>query len=310
MGLTWGSNQTFAWNSVEVLSILIGAGVLYLLFILVERLVPEPILPLDLFLNRGFDLSSVLSLLQMMVLFGLIIYLPLYLQGILGQSATNAGAVITPFTLSSVVGAMVGSILVTKYQKFKLICIIGASLMTLGIFLMTLMNASTNVFVAIIFMVIVGLGIGPFFSILTLTAQNSVPRSRLGVGTGAVRFFGLLGGVIGLAVIGTVVNNTLSSELASRLPVSANQLPPQLLSLATNPQALINPDYHNSVVQAVTSVNPQALGLLNQIFDTLKASFMTALQTGFILVLIISVIILIGTFFFKIKGYELLHQLA
>lgn len=299
LGLTWGSNQTFAWNSFEVLSILIGAGVLYLLFIVVERLVPEPILPLDLFLNRGFALSSVLSLLQMMVLFGLIIYLPLYLQGILGQSATNAGAVITPFTLSSVVGAMVGSILVTKFQKFKTICIIGASLMTLGVFLMSLMNASTNVFIAIIFMIIAGLGIGPFFSILTLTAQNSVPRSRLGVGTGAVRFFGLLGGVIGLAVIGTVVNNSLSSELANRLPVGANQLPPQVLSLATNPQVLVNPDYHNAVVQAVTSVNPQGLGLLNQIFDTLKASFMTALQTGFLFVLIISVIILIGTFFFK-----------
>lgn len=304
LGLTWGSNQTYAWNSGEVLGTLIAAGVLYLLFILAERFAVEPILPLDLFLNRGFTLAALLSLLQFMALIGLILYLPLYLQGVLGQSATSAGEVITPLTLSSVVGAMVGGILITKIKRFKLIVIIGAVLTAGGTFLISQMNASTGIFEAIVYMTLAGLGIGPFFSILTLVAQNAVPRSQLGVGTAAVRFFSQLGGVLGVAVVGTVVNNTLSSDLATRIPASAaHQLPPQILAMATNPQALVNPAYHASVIQAAAGLNPQAAqqtqDLLTQVFEALKLSLVTAIQQGFLVVLVISGLMLLGTFFFK-----------
>src|SRR5581483_7363506 len=96
LGLTWGSAGTFAWDSSQVVGILIAAGALYALFLVVERFAAEPILPLDLFRNRVFTVAAVLTLLQMMVLVGLIIYLPLFLQGVLGVSATNSGEVVTP----------------------------------------------------------------------------------------------------------------------------------------------------------------------------------------------------------------------
>jgi MFS family permease len=239
-----------------------------------------------------------------MVLIGLILYLPLYLQGVLGESATSAGEVITPLTLSSVVGAMVAGILITKIKRFKLITLIGAVLMAVGVFLISRMNASTSLFEAIVYMTLAGLGVGPFFSILTLVAQNAVPRSQLGVGTAAVRFFSQLGGVLGVAVVGTIVNNTLSSDLATRLPVNAaQQLPPQILGMATNPQALVNPAYHASVIQAATGLNPQAAqqtqAMLTQVFEALKLSLVTAIQQGFLAILIISGLLLVGTFFFK-----------
>jgi EmrB/QacA subfamily drug resistance transporter len=299
LGLTWGSNKDFAWDSAQVIGILGASAVLFILFIVVERFAAEPIIPLDLFRNRNFTMAAIISLVQFSALVGLIIYLPLYLQGILGESATSAGEVITPFTISSVVGAMAGGILVTKVKKFKTITIIGAITMFVGVFLMSRMDASTSLWVAMIFMVITGLGVGPFFSILTLIAQNAVPRSKLGVGTGSARFFGQLGGVLGVAVVGTVVNNTLSSDLANRLPAAAHQLPPQVLGLATNPQALVNPTYHATVVQAVTGANPQAQGLLDQIFQALKMAFETAIQQGFLAILIMSGIVVLGTFFFK-----------
>ena len=299
LGLTWGSNQDFAWDSVQVLSILGAAAVLFILFVVVERFALEPIIPFELFRNRNFTLSAVISLLQFMALVGLIIYMPLYLQGILGESATSSGEVMTPFTLSSVVGAMLGGILMTKIKKFKGITIVGAVTMLIGVFLLSRMDSNTSLWVAIIFMIITGLGVGPFFSILTLIAQNAVPRSKLGVGTGSARFFGQLGGVLGVAVVGTVVNNTLSSELGNRLPTAAHQLPPQVLDLATNPQALVNPTYHATVVQAVTGANPQAQGLLDQIFSALKMAFETAIQQGFLAVLVMSVLVVIGTLFFK-----------
>ena len=106
LGLTWGSSATFAWSSPQVIGILVAATLLFGAFILVERVVVEPILPLDLFRNRVFAVASLLSLLPLMVMVGLIVYLPLFLQGVLGVSATSAGAVITPMTVSSVFGAM------------------------------------------------------------------------------------------------------------------------------------------------------------------------------------------------------------
>jgi MFS family permease len=304
LGLNWGSNQTYDWNSPQVIIILAAAGVLYLLFVLAERFAAEPIMPLDLFGNRTFTVASLLSMLQLMVLVGLIVYMPLYLQGILGESATNAGELVTPLTFSSVVGAMFAGFAVGKLKRYKAITIVAALLLVVGSFLIMSMTASTETWVAVIFMIIAGLGLGPFFTVLTLSVQNSLPRSRLGVGTGAVRFFGSLGGVLGLAVVGTVVNNSLANELPQRLPVQAvQQLAPAALKLATNPQVLVNAAYRESVVQTAQSMAPQAgsqtVGLLNQVFEAVKQAFTVALQQGFLVVLIFSGLALLFTFLFK-----------
>ncbi|MEI7554919.1 MDR family MFS transporter [Candidatus Chlorohelix sp.] len=304
LGLTWGSNQTYAWDSVQVVGILIAAGALYLLFVLAERFVPDPILPLNLLRNRIFTIASLLSMLQMMVVIGLIIYLPLFLQGILGESATNAGELITPLTLSSVVGAMVAGILVSRLGRYVVITIIAGLIMALGVFLIAQMSPTTAIIEAVFFMIIAGLGMGPFWSILTLSVQNSLPRSQLGVGTGAVRFFGQLGGVLGIAIVGTVVNNTMSSNLANNLPAdAARYLPPQVLQFATNPQTLVNPDYRNMVIEKVKSSDgpnaQQSLDLLNQVFASVKTSFAGALQQGFFAVLLICVATILICFLFK-----------
>ncbi|MEI6044658.1 MAG: MDR family MFS transporter [Chloroflexota bacterium] len=304
LALTWGSNQTYEWASLQVIGLFVVAGVLYLLFILAERFAAEPILPLDLLRNQIFTVASLLSMLQMMVVIGLIIYLPLFLQGILGESATSAGELITPLTLSSVVGAMVGGLLVNKFKRYVVITIVAGFLMALGAFLMAQMTPSVGLFETTLYMIVVGLGMGPFWSILTLAVQNSLPRSQLGVGTGAVRFFGNLGGVLGIAVIGTVVNNSLSSNLTQHLPANAAlYLPPQALQFATNPQVLVNPSYRDTVVHTVQdAAGPfaqQSLELLNQVFEAVKTSFAGALQQGFIAVFIMSLVAILVSFFFK-----------
>lgn len=326
LGLTWGSNQIYDWNSLQVIGILIISGVLYALFILVERFVAEPILPLNLFRNQVFAVASLLSLLQMMVLVGLVIYLPFFLQGVLGESATNAGEVITPLTVSTVVGATLAGMIMAARQRYQVITIVGALIMTVGVFLFTRMTISTGLLQAAIFMVIAGVGLGSFFSILTLAAQNSLPRTRLGVGTGAVRYLGQLGSVLGVAIVGTVVNQTLSSDLAQRLPANVtSQLTPQGVKFATNPQVLVNSTYHDTIVRTaenyavknatahippgpqhdaiVASVTTQTIQqvhtLLNEVFNALKLSFATALQHGFTTLLIFCGCMIVLALFLK-----------
>ena len=198
--------------------------------------------------------------------------------------------------------------------------------MTAGVFLLTRMTPSTSLLQAVIFMVIAGIGLGPFFSVLTIAAQNALPRTRLGVGTASVRYLGQLGAVLGVAIVGTVVNQSLANDLVKRIPAStARQMTPQGLKFATNPQVLVNAQYHDTVVQtakayaqkiAVAQVPPgphhdqiatsvaaqaaqQALHLLNQVFELLRLSLAVALQHGFMAVLVFSIAALVATFFLK-----------
>jgi EmrB/QacA subfamily drug resistance transporter len=334
LGLTWGGNQTYDWGSPQVAGILVAAGVLYLLFVLVERFAAEPILPFDLFRNQVFAAASVLGLLQSMILLGLFIYLPLFLQGVLGESPTYSGALITPMTISLVVGASVAGVVLNKRHRYQSIVVVGGVIMTVGVFLMTRMTISTSNLQAAIFMVIAGLGLGSFFSVLTLAAQNALPVSQLGVGTGASRYLGQLGATLGIAVVGTVVNRSLSIDLASRLPAdTAARLTPAGLKAATDPQVLVNAQYHDAIVHTATgfaergaiakaaasvppgpnhnhivaSITPkvtaqaahQVTATLDQVFAALKQSLAVAVQHGFVAVLLFSIVTLLATYFLK-----------
>jgi MFS family permease len=178
--------------------------------------------------------------------------------------------------------------------------------MTIGVFFMTRMTATTGLLEATIFMVVAGLGLGTFFSVAALAAQNSVPRSRLGVGTGVTRLMGQFGSVLGVALVGAVVNNSLSSELAPRLAKipGVGLIPPSVLKLATNPQVLVSSDQRDALLHGVAQNTPpqfqaSAIQTLNQVFDAVKQSLAVSVVQGFVVVLFICGAVFLCTLFFK-----------
>ena len=330
LGLTWGGNQTYDWTSPQVIGILAASCVLYIAFFITERFVAEPILPLNLFRNQVFAADMLLGLVAGMTLLGLVIYLPLFLQGVLGESATNSGLVITPMTVSITVGSAGAGIVIAKMQRYQLITILGAIITTAGVFLMTLMTPSTTLLEAWRNMIIAGVGIGVFFSVMTLAVQNALPRTRMGVGTGAITYIRALGQTLGVAIVGSVVNNTIASDILTRIPASTvKQLTPAGLKFATDPQVLTNPVYKDTVIKtaegfAVQSATAKATAhippgpqhdavahqaaaqailqvqhMLNQVFDALRLSLAVAIQHGFIAVLIFCGGVLLASFFLK-----------
>ncbi|HLZ56220.1 MAG TPA: MDR family MFS transporter [Ktedonosporobacter sp.] len=220
LGLTWGSDRIYAWGSTQVVGMLAVGVALFVLFLLVERKASEPILPLDLFRNQIFSVGASLALLQSMIILGLSLYLPLFLQGVLAVSPTNAGLVMTPFSLSLVAGAMLSSVAMSKLKRYQIVAIAGALFMVVGTLLIMLMTPSTNLLQAILFMMVVGIGIGSFFSIPTLVVQNALPASRLGVVTASMRYLGQMGATLGIAIVGTVVTSAASGDLMSHMPSS------------------------------------------------------------------------------------------
>ena len=305
LGLTWGSDQTYTWGSAHVVGTLVAAAVLYIAFFFVERRAVEPILPLDLFRNQVFTSAAVLSLMTGAVLLSLAIYLPLFLQGVLRESATNSGVVITPLTVSLTIGATFSAIAIARAGRYQRYTIFGGGVLTIGVFLMTLWTSKTSLLTASIEMIIAGFGLGIFFAVLTLAVQNALPRTRLGVGTGAVTYLRSLGQTLGVAIVGTVVNNTIASDITHRLPAAATRfIPAPALKAITNPQVLISPDYHNQVVQQAHASAPPAFQgnvdtVLGQIFNALRQSLAVAIQHGFVVVLCFAVIVLVTTFFLK-----------
>lgn len=330
LGLSWGSDQTYTWGSAQVIGTLVAAGVLYSAFFVVERFVSEPLLPLNLFRTQVFSASAALSFFMGMVLLPMVIYLPLFLQGVLGESATNSGLVLTPLTISMVVGAGFSGFLIGRLGRYQLLTIIAVVVLSVGVFFLGRMDENTSYLQAGLFMVLAGIGMGLFFPVQTLAAQNSVPPRLIGVGTGVVTYLRALGQTLGVAVAGTVVNNTIANDLLTRVPANAvQQLTPQGWQAATNTEILIDPQYRATVLhtaqhfasqaaakQAAAQVPPgpqqqaaaqhaatqaaqQVAHLLNQVFDALKQSMVLAIQHGLLVVLIFCAGALIAALFLK-----------
>ncbi len=219
LGLTWGSSEVFGWSSAQVIGIVGGGAVFFALFLLVERRASEPILPFSLFRNQVFSVAVLLTMLQMMVLLGLSLYLPLFLQGVLEVSPTVAGLVITPLSLSMVLGAMLSGPIIGVLKRYQFVIVLGAMFMGIGSFLLTLMTPATSLWQVILSMVLVGIGLGSFFS-LSVIAQNVVSASLLGVSTAATRYLGQVGATLGIAIVGTVVSSSISGNLLHRLPTT------------------------------------------------------------------------------------------
>jgi hypothetical protein len=149
-------------------------------------------------------------------------------------------------------------------------------------------------------MIVTGLGFGVFFTIPTLAVQNAVPYTMLGVVTGTTRYLQQVGATLGIAVVGTVVNNSITSDITAHLPAGASQLPAQALAAATNPQVLVNQAYHDEVVANAVKYGGQAAQqTLDQIFTALQHSLAIGIQQGLLVVLGFSLVMLVATLFLK-----------
>ena len=315
LGLTWGG-VTYPWNSPQVIGMLAAAIVLFVVFFVIERrFAVEPILPLDLFKNRVFAAGALLSLAIGMALFAVVIYLPLFIQAVLGQTATNSGAVITPLTLTLAVGAAVVGQVIYKLGRYQIISIIGGFVLAIGVFLLIQMGPNVSLGRVTLNMIVVGLGLGMVQPVLTLAVQNAIPRTRLGVGTSAVTYLRTMGQTLGTAIIGAVVTNATNSALPRYLPAAAHQLPAGALSAATNQQVLTQPGLKAQLVaqavqqatasvpagpqhaQQVAAITTQAQSLFNQIFDAARLALADGIHQAFIGALVIVACAIVITFF-------------
>jgi EmrB/QacA subfamily drug resistance transporter len=225
LGFVWGGNQ-YPWTSFQVIGILALAAALLISFGLVEhRQAKNPILPLDLFKNSIFSLSMLIVFLIGIAMFGAILYIPLFAQDVLGRTATNSGVILTPMVLSLVAVSVITGQVVSRTGRYKALAIGGMAATTGGLLWLSNIGVGTTGGQLTERMILVGLGLGCGMPIFNLIVQNAFPHNRLGIATASVQLFRSVGATIGVAVMGSILNNRLSQHLASSgSHISASQL--------------------------------------------------------------------------------------
>jgi EmrB/QacA subfamily drug resistance transporter len=209
---------TYAWTSPQMLVLAVLGAVLLVLFVFAELRAAEPILPMTLFENRTFSVTSAIGFIVGVALFGSITYLPLYLQIVKGYTATGSGLLLTPMMGGVLITSITSGNIISRTGRYRPFPIIGTAIAAVAIFLLSRLAVSTPIWLAALYLFVLGLGLGMVMQVLVLAAQNAVPYKLLGVATSGSTLFRQIGGSIGVSIFGAIFANQLAAELADRLP--------------------------------------------------------------------------------------------
>lgn len=225
LALVWGGSQ-YPWGSWQVISTFIAAVALLSSFVWVERRhAKDPILPPELFHNSIFTVSVLAVFFIGIAMFGAILYLPLFAQDVLGRSATNSGVILTPMVFTLMVVSLSAGQFISRRGRYKGFAVAGTAIVTAGILWLGTMGTSTTNGQLVLHMIVLGAGLGISMPIFNLVVQNAFEHAKLGVVTASVQLSRSIGATVGVAVMGTILNNRLAHNLASSGQViSASQL--------------------------------------------------------------------------------------
>ena len=214
---TWGGG-TYAWTSPVILALVTVTIATGIVFAHVERRADEPIIPMHLFADRNFNLTTVAGLFIGVAMFGAMSYLPTYLQMATGATATIAGLLMVPMMGSLMVVSVISGIHVSRTGRYKWLPIAGSIALAASMVLLSTMTVDTPVWLICSYIGLMGVGLGASMQILVLVVQNSFPITEVGTATAANNYFRQVGASLGSAVVGSVFATRLTSLLSDRLP--------------------------------------------------------------------------------------------
>ncbi len=296
LGFSWAGTK-YEWNSPEILGLFGAAIVFVLIFIYSQTKAASPVLPLSLFRNDIVTLSNVIGFIMNAGMMGALIYLPFFVQGVEGISPTYSGYVTMPMSISMVIlSALVGK-WITKTGKYKKYAVIGFPIMIAGMLIMAYMN---SVWMAVVAMIVFGIGLGVGMPVFSLTVQNAVSPAQLGVATASSQLFRNLGGTIGIAVMGTIMQSSLTSNMkkaaASSDAFHFSDLDPETakqVAAFQNPEMLLDQPKLEQLRQTLPEdVQPLIAKMIDTLRDALSSSLTTVFLSGAALVVVALVLVL------------------
>lgn len=293
----------YAWSSPQCVGLLAFGIAMAGMFVVVETRAERPIMPMDLYSNRAVALGMPIVVLTGFGLYGSLIFLPLYFQGVLELSAASSGNLLIPMLPGIVLGGILSGVLLSRTGgHYRLQVLVGTGLTTIGMILISTMDETTGIFLTEAYLVVAGLGFGATLAAVSVAVQNTVPSGRVGSGTAANQFYRSVGGMMGLAVMGVMMTvgfwsrleTTVSDELRRSLPRGL------LDSIKDNPQALLDPSAAESLRERLAETGAGGAGKVDLLLNSLNIALEGALSDVFA-VLVVAAALSFGTaVFFRV----------
>ncbi len=291
LGFTWAGNR-FAWGSAPIIGLFAAAALFLFVFALAEGRVSEPVIPTRFFREPIFLATNVISLLMTMGMFGVMLFLPVYVQGVLGMSAQNSGAVMTPMMGSLIVGSLISGQMMTRTGRYKTLALVGGAVMCVGLYLLVRLGPGATWSAVVRDMLVMGVGIGCVMPIMSLAIQNAFPYHEMGTVTATQQFLTSLAGVVVTPILGTVLTDAFGSRLKVLLP-RGTALPPA----AANPQNLINAQAQAGVQSQFAHLGGGGEALYHAFISAVRVALADGMQRLFLLAFLFGLASLLATVF-------------
>src|SRR3989475_6565304 len=265
-------------------------------FFIIEQRVKEPIVPFTLFKNRTFAVSVLVGFFAALGMFGMIIFVPLETQGVLGVSVTNSGLLLTPMMLGLIVSSVLTGQLIPRIKHYHYLGTIGLGLVMIGLYLMAQTTTSTTQTAITIDIVLVGLGLGVTMPLYINAVQSALPQRYLGVGSSQIQFWRNVGGTVSSAVLGTILAQRLPgaiSQQVAQLHLPAGFKVPSGAS-ASNPNSLLNPA---AIAASRAKLPSQFAPVYDQVVHAIRTALALTLHDLFLIAVGLVVLALVASLF-------------
>jgi EmrB/QacA subfamily drug resistance transporter len=296
------AGSAFTWGSIQIIGLFILSAVMLVVFVVAENRSPNPIIPMSFFKDRAIGISLVIGFLSSAVMYAAIIYIPYFVQGILGTSATTSGAVTIPMTIALMVTSNVVGVFASHRNTWYMPLTVAAFVLAAaGTLLLSMMNVSIPYASVILYMVLLGGGLGITMPIVGSNVQNAAPVEQLAAATGAGQFFRTIGSTVGSAIFGTIMTSSMAKGFQS-LDLSA--VPEGIRAALRNPQVITDTAALN---QIVGQAQPGQAEAVTAAVAGAKNVLLGGIHNVFFFCVIIAVVGIVLSFFFKGAPMKIVH---
>jgi EmrB/QacA subfamily drug resistance transporter len=279
LAFSWAGNR-YAWVSPEVIGFLAWSVVALALFTYVELRTDEPLLPVHLFKNRVFTVSALVTLITGFAMMGSLFYIPLFVQGVLGASATRSGFVTMPMMIAMALASAISGQVMSRLGKYRVLGILGLIVMVGGMAFLSTMDADSTRRDVTYAMIVFGIGLGMAIPLFMLAVQNSVPYRVMGVSTSTMQFLRSVGGTMGVAIMFSVIQSQYHDGLQEHVPAVVLEQE-QLSQALGDPQFLLNPQAKEQLQGAFAGFGEPGQALFEQTITGVRESLAAGVSESF-----------------------------
>ncbi len=288
LAFSWAGNR-YDWVSPQVIGFLMWAVAGLALFTFAEMRSEEPLLPIHLFKNRVFLVAALVTLISGFAMMGSLFYIPLFVQGVIGSSATNSGLVTMPMMIAMTFASIGGGYMMSRWGRYRLLGVGGLVVMAIGMVFLARLDVHSQRSDVTLAMVVFGVGLGASMPLFMLAVQNAVDYRFMGVATSTIQFLRSVGGTMGVAIIFSIIQSQYHQGIAQTVPAQVQQQP-QLAQALDDPQFLLNEGAYAQVQASFQQFGGQG----DSLFEQTMTGVRTALADGIADAFFVSIFVLLA----------------